>query len=144
IAGKSTLPLHLPDGEELVGYINGSIPVMDSSGQTQRILLKVKASHQLPENLIAKVKLIKRSNTNATILPKPAILADETQTKFWVMKMINDSTAIKVDIKKGIEAGDSVEITSPAFTANDRILTSGNFSLSDTAKVKIVAEKPKE
>ncbi|MDB5030316.1 MAG: p-hydroxybenzoic acid efflux subunit AaeA, partial [Mucilaginibacter sp.] len=36
-----------------------------------------------------------------------------------------------------IESGDYVEILSPKFTAQDKIIITGNYGLADTAKVKI-------
>jgi hypothetical protein len=138
ITGKNSLQLILPDGEKLEAYISATMPRMDSVAQTQRIALKVKASHPIPENLIAKVRLVKYENSNAYFLPKAAVLADEAQSSFWVMKMIGDSTAAKVEIKKGIESDGNVEILSPLFEPLDKILITGNFGLSDTAKVKIV------
>ncbi|HAL81083.1 MAG TPA: RND transporter, partial [Mucilaginibacter sp.] len=71
-------------------------------------------------------------------LPKSAILANETQTAFWVMKLLNDTTAIKVPVKEGIQSGDRVEILSPKFSSQDKIVVTGNYGLTDTAKVKIV------
>ncbi len=139
LIGKSTVQLLLPDGEKMDAYINGNMPVMDSAAQTQRIVLKVNATHPIPENLIAKVRLVKSENKHAYYLPKAAVLADETQSDFWVMKMINDSMAAKVEIKKGIEADDKVEIVSPVFSGQDKILITGNFGLPDTAKVKMIS-----
>jgi len=71
-------------------------------------------------------------------LPKSALLANETQTEFWIMKLINPTTAVKVSVIKGIESGDKVEILSPKFSVNDKIVITGNYGLPDTAKVKIV------
>jgi hypothetical protein len=45
--------------------------------------------------------------------------------------------AAKVDIKKGLENSEKVEITSPSFLKNDRFLLTGNYGLPDTAKVTI-------
>jgi hypothetical protein len=71
-------------------------------------------------------------------VPKAALLTDETQSEFWIMKMIDDHTAIKVPVKKGIETADRIEILSPVLTERDRVLISGNYGLEDTAKVKII------
>ena len=139
MAGKTSLDMILPDGEKLIGVISGNMPAMDSASQTQRVILKVGTSHALPENLIAKVKIIKSSKANASSLPKAAILTDETQSDFWVMKMLNDSIAVKVPVKKGIETNERAEIISPPFTAEDKILVSGNYGLGDTARVKIIS-----
>ena len=72
-------------------------------------------------------------------MPAAAILSDETHTEFWVMKLINDSTAVKVAVKKGIETDGKVEIVSPVFNPKERIIITGNYGLSDTASVKIEA-----
>lgn len=143
IINKKSLNLVLPDGEILVGTINGSMPSMDPGSQTQSIILKVNSNHSIPENLIATVKVVKADKINSYSLPKSAVLADETQTEFWVMKMINDSTAVKTPVKKGIETNDRIEIVAPVFSATDKILVSGNFGLSDTARVNIVSSVKK-
>jgi hypothetical protein len=140
ILNKKSLEMVLPDGEKLIGSISGSMPSMDAVSQTQNIILKVNTSHPLPENLIAKVKVVKSYRGTANSLPRAAVLTDETQSEFWVMKMFNDSAAAKVVIKKGIETGDRIEIISPTFSATDRILVTGNYGLGDTAKVQIVKE----
>ncbi|MEO6905187.1 MAG: efflux RND transporter periplasmic adaptor subunit [Ginsengibacter sp.] len=135
ISTGTNVELALPDGEKLLGTIKPSLPIMDSVSQTQAVSVSVNSSHPIPVNLVAKVKLLKESKTSAETLDKKAVLSDETQTNFWVMKMINDSTAIKVDIKTGIESGDKVEIISPQFQPMDKILLTGNYGLEDTAKV---------
>jgi len=140
IRDKKSLELVLPDGEKLIGNISGNMPTMDAVSQTQGIILKVHTSHALPENLIAKVKVVKSSSINANSLPRAAILTDETQSEFWVMQLLNDSTAVKVPVKKGIETSDKIEILAPLFTASDRILVTGNYGLGDTARFQITKE----
>jgi len=81
--------------------------------------------------------VIKTQNTNATSLPKQSVLSDETQSSFWVMKIIDDSTAVKVSVTKGLELNERIEIVSPKFSATDRFLLTGNYGLADTARIKI-------
>ena len=140
VMNKKSLEMILPDGEKLLGMISGNMPTMDAASQTQSIILKVNSNHPLPENLIAKVRVVKSFKGNANSLPKAAVLTDETQSEFWVMKMINDSTAAKVPITKGIETGERIEILAPVFSAADKVLLTGNYGLSDTANVQIVKE----
>jgi multidrug efflux pump subunit AcrA (membrane-fusion protein) len=135
---KKTVELTLPDGEKLTGTVSGSLPSVDPSSQTQSIFIKVNAGHSIPENLIAKVKIIKTLKANTISLPKASVLSDETQANFWIMKMINDSMAVKIPVKKGIETSDRVEIVEPALSATDKILLTGNYGLADSAKVKII------
>ena len=65
----------------------------------------------------------------------------ETMENFWVMKLINDSTAVKIPVKKGIVSGQKIEILSPQFKPTDRLVTTGNYGLPDTALVTVL--KPK-
>ena len=128
----------LPDNRQINGIITGKLPEMDMQSQTIRYVVRPATTDRLPGNLIASVNLVKSSNSNALVLPKAAILGDETQTKFWVMKLINDSTAVKISVSKGFENNDEVEITEPVFETSDRILLTGNYGLPDTARVTII------
>ncbi len=127
----------LPDNEIIKGKISTELPSVDAISQTQSFIVKPITNQKLPENLIAKIRITKSTKEKAIVLPKASLLADETQTQFWVMKLINDSTAVKISVKKGIETTDKVEIIAPQFNATDRIIFSGNYGLADTAKIVI-------
>ncbi len=137
VSTGKTVEVDLPDGRHLNGVVADILPNVDSVSQTQNVLIKVASSNSIPQNLIAKVRIIKAQRSNAISLPKAAVLTDESQSNFWVMKMIDSITAVKVPIVKGMETADRVEIISPKFSSNDKILMSGNYGLPDTAKVKI-------
>ncbi len=138
LQNKQTVALTLPDGEKLTGTVAGSLPTVDAASQTQSIFIKVNAAHSIPENLIAKVKILKTLKSNTVSLPRASVLSDETQTSFWIMKMIDSSTAVKTPVTKGIETSDRIEIIKPALNTTDKILLTGNYGLADTAKVKII------
>ena len=127
--------LLLPDGREIKGVIKTNLPSMDAASQTESFVIVPQNIVGVPENLIAKVQLVKSLKSKATVLPKSTLLSNETQSAYWVMKMINDTVAVKVLVKKGIETADKVEIIEPTFNLNERFLVSGNYGLPDTAKV---------
>jgi multidrug efflux pump subunit AcrA (membrane-fusion protein) len=139
VLNKKTVELLLPDGKTMTGIISSVMPVVDSASQTQNIIIKVNKEN-LPINLIAKVKVVKTEKPNAVSLPKQSVLSDETQTNFWIMKVMDDSTAIKVPVIKGIETNEKIEIVSPKFSASDKFLLTGNYGLADTAKIRIVQQ----
>jgi multidrug efflux pump subunit AcrA (membrane-fusion protein) len=141
IIHQKTVELILPDNTKLTGTIASLVPTVDPASQSQQVIIKVPASAGIPENLIAKVRVVKNQRSAAQSLPKPAVLSDDAQTEYWVMQMINDSTAIKVPVKRGIETKEAVEIISPQFSPADRILLTGNYGLSDTAGV-VLEKKP--
>ncbi len=142
VLGKKDVQLLLPDGTKLTGTIGAVMPTMDSASQTQNVVIKVSPGTPIPENLIAKVRILQSAHSGAQSLPRAALLTDETESNFWVMKMIDSSTAVKVPVKKGSGNKEMVEILSPVFSASDRILVTGNYGLPDTARVK-VEEGPK-
>ena len=57
---------------------------------------------------------------------------------FWVMKLINDSTAVKIMLKPGIVTDTQFEIIAPQFNKTDRLINSGHYGLADTALVNII------
>lgn len=132
--------MHLPDGRNLNGKLMNALPAVDSASQTQRFIIRLSTPVTLPANLIATINLIRESHRHAVLLPKEAVLADEMQNRFWVMKA-DDSIAVQIDIKKGIETPDTVEIDSPRLETTDLILTSGNYGLPDSARI-ILRSRP--
>jgi multidrug efflux pump subunit AcrA (membrane-fusion protein) len=129
----------LPDGTKLNGVVGPVMPTVDSASQTQSVVIRVNNASAIPENLIAKVRIVKTAKANTQSLPKTALLTDETESDFWVMKLIDSATAVKVSVRKGIETKDRVEILEPVFSPGDKILVTGNYGLPDTAKVKVEA-----
>lgn len=137
LKSNKIVQLLLPDSSLLNGTIEKPMPTVDAASQTQSYLISIVSNKMIPENLVAKVLFVKSSKQNATSISKEAVLTDETQSNFWVMKLLNDSTAIKIPVQKGIETNDKVEILSPQFSDGDKILESGNYGLPDTAFVQI-------
>jgi len=138
--------IFLPDGRVLPGRVAEVLPTADVSIQTQRYTIRLTGPvPDLPENLAVQVELDRTAPHVASTLPRGAVLTDETQTEFWVMRLLNDSTAVKVPVTVGTQEKDRIEIKQPVFSPKDKILLSGNFGLDDTAAVKVtrpVAAEP--
>ena len=137
VLNKEFVELLLPDGKSLIGHITAFTAMVDSASQTQNIILTVN-DKSLPINLIAKVRIQKNAKSSTVSLPKQSVLSDETQTNFWVMKLIDSATAIKVSVTKGMETTDRIEIMAPEFSSTDKFLLTGNYGLADTVKIKII------
>lgn len=128
----------LPDGKELQGSISALMPKVDNTAQTQNIIIKSRGASEVPENLVVSVILIKSVKADALVVPKEAVLSNETESEFWTMKLINDSVAIKTPVKTGIKNREKIELLQSGLSSGDRVLLSGNYGLPDTAKVKVV------
>lgn len=129
--------IQLPGDETLNGIIDRNIPKVDSATQTQTYYIKLANYKQLPENLNVTVRIPFNRSNNVLVLPKSSIVTDVTQDSFWVMKLVNDTTAIRANIKKGIENDSVVQILNSDLKPDDRVILSGAYGLPDTAKVEI-------
>lgn len=128
----------LPDSQKLSGTIKARFPSMSVNSQTERFIVKLGKPVILPENLSGKIRIVKESVKSAISLPKSCILTDETMQQFWVMKLINDSVAVKVPVIRGIIEDEYVQIIKPEFKIPDLFLASGNYGLGDTVYVKVI------
>lgn len=140
IPSNKQLMLKLPDSTMLTGHLGVAMPILDSVSQTQSYQISVNTTLDIPENLIAKVTLVRKTKSHVVTLPKAAVLSDEMQSTFWIMKMTNSSTAVKTFVTKGMENSTSVEILTPVLSASDKIVLTGNYGLPDTAKVSIIKQ----
>ncbi len=137
---KQSMPLKLEftDNRYMDGIISSISPMVDPVSQTQKVYIKVRNAGNVPEGLTARVLLPLETKYDTQVLPRTAVLTNETETEFWVMKMINDSTAVKIVIRPGLQTRDSIQVISPDFRDQDQILVSGNYAVPDTMSVKVI------
>lgn len=138
ITSSGTYSFKLPDGRIHQARVIKKIPSIDPASQTQAVILEPVPFMDIPANLNLSVQVPLKHDVNAAALPRSSIVSDETQTRFWVMKAINDTLAVRLDIKKGIETDSLVQIAEPAINTKDRFIAEGAYGLPDTAKIIIM------
>ncbi|MFC0876201.1 efflux RND transporter periplasmic adaptor subunit [Saccharicrinis sp. FJH2] len=126
----------LADQSIISGNVYRIIPMIEGQNQTQEIMIKPQTNRTLPENLNVTIRFIDVQHKAATVLPKQAVMTNETQSEFWVMK-VSGSTAFKIPVNKGIETDSLIEITEPEFNDTDLIITEGSYELPDSSSVHI-------
>lgn len=127
----------LPNEQRISAHIVNLLSRAETNTQSETFLIKPNENLFIPEGINVKVFSVINKSGNAQLLPKDAVLANETLDKFWIMKLLNDTTAVKIPIKKGISTNEYIEILKPQFSEDDRIVLSGNYGLPDTAFVNI-------
>ena len=130
--------ISLTDHTQFDANVFEILPLVKEAEQTQTVLIKPTANIQLPENLNITVKFINAKHTASMLIPKTVLMCNETQTEFWVMKILNRDLAIKIPVVKGIENDSMVEIISADIHKNDWVISEGAYGLSDSCVVKIV------
>lgn len=133
----SVCSIRLPNGRRIGGRISRTLALADSLSQTERFVVKPDQPMVLPARLQLNITFTNQQRNNAQSLPKEAVLANELQTDFWVMKLVNDTTAIKVPVKTGLQRETRIEILSPRFGPKDRFVSKGGYGLADTASITI-------
>ena len=126
-----------PDGKVIGAIIQNEIPFVDSASQTQSYLIRFPGNSLLPENMNLIVRIPIKESKNAIALPLDAIQTDETQEEFWVMKLVNDSLAVKIPITVGMQYDSYREILS-GITVNDRVILIGAYGMADSSAVSII------
>ena len=126
----------LPDSTLIPATFSKILPEMDEKSQTEKILANLQAKAFIPENLLVKVLIDKGIRKESQILPKNSVMTDVLIENFWVMKLINDSTAVKIPVKVGNQTHEQVEILSPKFKEKDEIISEGAYGLADTVFIK--------
>lgn len=129
--------LFLPDNSQLDGSVFQIRPFISEISQTQEVLIKIKGNRQLPENMNLTASFLKAGKADIKLLPKKAILTNETQNEFWVMKIVHDSLAVIVPVETGIKNDSLVEITSLGLNPGDIVVLEGGYGLPDSSIVNI-------
>ncbi len=131
--GKSC-EIYLPDGRILNSQISKILPTVDPKTLSQIYLINL-GNFSLPENLNVTVRIAVNQKTNALSLPTQAVQTDEEQKEFWVMKLMNDSIAVRVDVMTGTQNDSLTEIISDEISADDKIVLQGAYGLPDSSIV---------
>ncbi len=150
----ATVTIVLPDNDQFSGRVLQSLPSIEQANQTLSVLIAPQTTRLLPENLNLLVHFF-HTSIQTKLLPKSAVMCDETQTHFWVMKIIakdmasrsskstgfsNDSIniAVQVPVSIGISNDSLVEILAPNLQPTDQIISRGAYDLADSTQVSII------
>ena len=128
----------LTDNTKIPGVFSKILPQVDEASQTVKVMANIKTHQFLPENMKLNIFVDKSKEQQAQLLPKNCLQTDALMTKYWVMKLINDSTAAQTFVSIGNQNHEKVEILSPEFKANDLFISEGAYGLSDTVLIEII------
>ncbi|MBE0651684.1 MAG: hypothetical protein IH595_12705 [Bacteroidales bacterium] len=128
----------IPGQKPVDSYFKRPLFIADTVTQTQPFIVPLPSNLQLSAGMNLQVSFKEREIHQGIFVPRDAVLTNEEETSFWLMKMTNDTTAVKVPVTVGLLSEKNVEILSGAVKPGDRIVTQGAYGLPDTAYVKIV------
>lgn len=131
----ASLSMTALDGAQVSAFVERISPVIDSKTGTFKVTLRVpNEDNQLKAGMFSQVKLNYSTHSNATLMPRKALLAIDDKINVFV---VNDGIAEKVSVKIGYQEGEYVEITE-GLTGHEQVVITGHQNLKDKAPVEIV------
>jgi len=124
------------NGKTIPAKITGSLPIIDAVAQSQTYLIAL-PNENVPENLNVIVKTIYREAPKALTVAHEALQTNELMTDYWVMKIINDTLAIKEPVTPLLKNDSLVQIQSKNIKVNDWVVTEGSYQMQDSTCVSI-------
>ncbi len=128
----------LPDSSVITGTFTNILPQIDEVSQTEKVLADLNNKSFIPENIIVKVLFDKSTKHEVQVLAKECIQTNALMSEFWVMKLINDSTVVKIPVQTGNQSHDKIEILLPLFEEGAKFVSEGGYGLGDTTIVGII------
>ncbi len=129
----------IPGHADIDAKISGRLTSTDSVGQAQHYLVRLK-DVLLPENLNVQVKIVSAKAENALSIPKEALQTNELLTQYWVLKVIDDTLAVRKNVKPLLESDSLVQIQSDGLRSGDMIVSEGGYQMQDSTRVSISKE----
>jgi hypothetical protein len=136
VSAGTNCNIQLPDGRKWQQTITQSMPLVDAVTQAQQFIIRL-PNAALPENLNVFVLIPYKKSGLTLCVPSSAIQTDEMQQFFWVMKVVNQSIAIKFPVTIGLQNDSLTEIKSDGITEKDLIIITGAYGLADSSAVII-------
>ncbi|HLN74144.1 MAG: HlyD family efflux transporter periplasmic adaptor subunit [Methylococcaceae bacterium] len=131
----------LPDGTETDGRVSGKLPEAEAQNQTVAYIIEPKKAIPLSENINLTVQFTTGQIQDALLVPASAVMGNEEQTSFWIMKLADDSTCIKIPVQKGVKTDSLVQIITKDLMPSDLIISEGAYGLADSARVHVTNKR---
>jgi len=138
---NSSCWVKLPNGTTLKGLFERKLSQSSLFNQKQPYVVRLLKFQFLTQDINLTVKSLNSEIKNGFFISKKTLYANEEQTNFWVMKIINDSTAIKTSVNLGYQDDSIIQLLNPALKLSNKIISNGGYGLSDTAQVHIIHPK---
>lgn len=135
VGQPATLTVDAIAGAEFSGRIERISPVVDATTGTIKVTVEVHdPSRNLKPGMFGRINIVHDVHTNALLVPKDAVLSEDAEVAVFVVK---DSIAYRKVVQTGYINATHIEIVG-GLNVGDTIVTTGQGSLKDSAKVEMV------
>ncbi len=125
------------DGILFSGHIKRISPVVDPNTGTFKVTIEVADnSNKLKPGMFGRVNIIYDIHDNTTLVPKESVITEDKESAVFV---VQDTIALKKIVETGYINSSHVEITN-GLKEGDTVVTVGQASLKDSARVQIISQ----
>jgi hypothetical protein len=137
IKKNSPCTVEIPGRRNVNAHFGKQLFTADNITQTQPYIVPLPSNLNLSGNMNLLVRFKEKEIHDGIFVPRKAVLTNEEENTFWLMKMTNDTTAIKIPVNIGWQGENLIQILSGNIQTTDKVITEGAYGLPDTAYVKI-------
>ncbi|MFU8860191.1 MAG: efflux RND transporter periplasmic adaptor subunit [Cyclonatronaceae bacterium] len=136
IAGQTVaLSIDALSNEQFTGRVERVSPVVDrSTGTVKTTVMVDDESGNLKPGMFARVSIVHRTNNNALIIPRQAVLTEDGRTSTYV---VQDSIAVLKRLTTGFTNGIYIEVLD-GLSEGEQVVTAGQASLRDSSKIEVI------
>jgi len=134
---KTNLKVDAFDNETFTGTVLRVSPIVDPLTGTFKVTIAVSDnSNRLRPGMFSRIQIEYDMHDNALLVHKQAVnLEDGAETVF----VIRNGISMKIPVKTGFANGLRIELLTKNIAAGDTVVTVGQNSLKDSAKVHIIS-----
>jgi len=139
VGHPASLEVDAIHGECFPGRIDRISPVVDPATGTVKVTVEVRdRTRSLKPGMFARVNVVHDVHTNAMLVPKDAIIAEDRKSCVFVVR---DSTAYRQTVETGYVNSSHIEVLS-GVDPGDTVVTIGKGGLKDSSRVELVSGEP--
>ncbi len=137
---KPGLPVQLMvdalPGRPFVGRVDRVAPVVDAGSGTFRVICAFEGGGLLQPGMFARVKIDYDQRADALVIPRTALLDDESDPAVFVVR---GGKAARAAVKLGYFDGQWVEVRG-GLKAGDRVVTAGKVALREGTLIQVIGD----
>ncbi len=137
---KPGLPVQLMvdalPGRPFAGRVDRVAPVVDAGSGTFRVICAFEGGGLLQPGMFARVKIDYDQRADALVIPRTALLDDESDPAVFVVR---GGKAARASVKLGYFDGQWVEVRG-GLKAGDRVVTAGKVALREGTLIQVIGD----
>jgi RND family efflux transporter MFP subunit len=119
------------------GYVERISPIVDPSSGTIKVTVRMSDPQRLLKpGMFGRVNIIYDIHNETLLIPKEAVITEDRESYVYIVK---DTLVFQQNVKTGFTNATHLEILN-GLSEGDTVVTIGQTSLKDSAKVQIIAD----